>query len=80
MKTTLLILVGVLYSFSGMAQNVPIDFETGGNGAGWTWTVVENNTNPPLQIVTNPSTSGINTSSTVAEFTALQSGQPWALT
>ncbi|MDG1427957.1 MAG: T9SS type A sorting domain-containing protein [Crocinitomicaceae bacterium] len=80
MKTTLLILVGVLYSFSGMAQNVPIDFEAGGNGAGWTWTVVENNTNPPLQIVTNPSTSGINTSSTVAEFTALQSGQPWALT
>ena len=59
-------------------QNVPVDFETGGNGAGWTWTVFENTTNPALQIVANPDPSGINTSSTVAKFVALQTGNPWA--
>jgi hypothetical protein len=61
-----------------MAQNGPIDFETGGHGASWTWTVFENDTNPALQIIPNPDQSGINTSATVAKFTALQSGQPWA--
>jgi hypothetical protein len=65
---------------SGMlfAQNVPIDFETGGFGANWTWTVFENDTNPPLEIIPNPDQSGINTSATVAKFTALQTGNPWA--
>ena len=61
-----------------MAQNGPIDFETGGHGASWTWTVFENDTNPALQIIPNPDQSGINTSATVAKFTALQAGQPWA--
>jgi hypothetical protein len=56
----------------------PIDFEAGGNGAEWTWTVFENNTNPPLEIVNNPDISGINTSASVAKFTALQAGNPWA--
>jgi hypothetical protein len=60
------------------AQNAPIDFEAGGNGAAWTWTVFENNTNPPLEIIANPDQSGINTSATVAKFTALQAGNPWA--
>ena len=60
------------------AQNVPIDFETSGNGASWTWTVFENTTNPPLLIIDNPDKSGINTSCKVAQFTALQSGNPWA--
>lgn len=60
------------------AQNVPIDFESGGNGATWTWTVFENTTNPPLLIINNPDKSGINTSCKVAQFTALQSGNPWA--
>ena len=59
-------------------QNFPIDFETGGYGATWTWTVFENGSNPSLEIVTNPNTSGINSSATVAKFTALQAGQPWA--
>ena len=59
-------------------QNSPIDFETGGYGATWTWTVFENGSNPSLEIVTNPNTSGINSSATVAKFTALQAGQPWA--
>ena len=60
------------------SQNAPIDFEAGGNGADWTWTVFENDTNPPLEIVVNPDPSGINTSETVAKFTALQLGQPYA--
>ena len=60
------------------AQNSPIDFETGGYGATWTWTVFENGSNPSLEIVTNPNTGGINSSATVAKFTALQAGQPWA--
>ena len=61
-----------------IAQNVPIDFELGGNVLNWTWTTFENDTNPPLEIVENPDASGINTSSRVAKFTALQLGEPWA--
>jgi hypothetical protein len=60
------------------AQNAPINFETGGQGANWTWTVFENGTNPPVEIMANPHSTGINTSATVAKFTALQAGQPWA--
>ena len=61
-----------------LAQNNPIDFESGGFGAAWTWTVFENNTNPPVEIIPNPDMSGANTSATVAKFTALQTGQPYA--
>ena len=69
----------LLFSSSlAFSQNVPIDFEEGGNGADWTWTVFENVTNPELEIVDNPDMSGINTSSTVAKFTALDEGAPWA--
>ncbi len=59
------------------AQNAPIDFESGGHGANWTWTVFENDTNPALEIIANPDMNG-NTSATVAKFTALQTGNPWA--
>ena len=69
----LLLFIGLVWG-----QNSPIDFETGGYGATWTWTVFENGGNPPLEIVTNPNTGGINSSATVAKFTALQAGQPWA--
>jgi hypothetical protein len=58
--------------------NVPIDFEEGGNGADWTWTVFENDDNPELEIIANPDASGINTSATVAKFTARAAGNPWA--
>jgi hypothetical protein len=58
--------------------NVPIDFEVGGQGADWTWTIFENDDNPPLEIVVNPDPSGINTSATVAKFTARDAGNPWA--
>ena len=69
----LLLFIGLVWG-----QNSPIDFETGGYGATWTWTVFENGSNPSLEIVTNPNTSGINSSATVAKFTALQAGQPHA--
>lgn len=77
MKKITLILM-MMASFMSYAQNAPINFETGGNGANWTWTVFENAGNPPLEIIDNPSVSGINTSAKVAKFTALQAGAPWA--
>lgn len=43
----------------GLAQNAPVDFETGGNGAGWTWTVFENGGNLPLEIIPNPVSGGV---------------------
>ena len=61
-----------------MSQNIPIDFEQGGHGAYWTWTTFENDVNPPLEMVLNPDPTGINPSTVVAKFTALQAGQPWA--
>ena len=61
-----------------LGQNQPIDFESGGFGATWTWTVFENDDNPPLEIIANPDPSGINTSATVAKFTARLTGQPYA--
>jgi hypothetical protein len=60
------------------AQNVPIDFEVGGNGGTWAWSTFENGPNVAPVITANPSVSGINTSATVACFTSLQIGQPWA--
>lgn len=59
-------------------ETIPVDFEDPGNGAFWTWTVFENVSNPALEIIDNPDPSGINPSATVAKFTALQAGQPWA--
>jgi hypothetical protein len=65
-------------STGGYTFGDPLDFEPSGNGAGWTWNVFENSTNPPLEFVPNPNQSGSNTSATVAKFTALQAGQMWA--
>ena len=65
-------------AMGAMAQKSPINFETGGNGATWTWTPFENSTNPAVEIIANPDKSGINTSSTVMKYTALQAGNPWA--
>ena len=61
-----------------IAQINPIDFEPTGTGADWTWTVFENDTNPPLEIIVNPVPGGINTSQSVAKFTALAAGAPFA--
>jgi len=62
-----------------VAVGTPFDFETGGLGADFAWAVFENDDNPALEFVANPApTSTVNTSSTVAMFTARQTGQPWA--
>jgi len=63
---------------STLAQNVPIDFEDNGVGIDWNWKTFENSTNPDLEFVLNPDTTGINRSQKVAKFTALQTGQAFA--
>ena len=69
----------LMLSFAGFSQNVPINFETGGNGATWTWTTFENGTtSAPMHIISNPVSGGINTSATVAKLIPLVVGQPWA--
>jgi hypothetical protein len=78
MKKIITLCVSILISSIGFSQNNPINFEVGGFGANWSWSTFENGTNPTLEFVTNPSATGINTSTTVAKFTALQVGQPWA--
>lgn len=77
MKKTLLSSLLLLSAF-GWAQNGPITFEPGEQGAGWVWKVFENGTNAPLEFVSNPSASGINTSATVAKMTTLATGAPFA--
>ncbi|MCB0806976.1 MAG: hypothetical protein KDC05_14355, partial [Bacteroidales bacterium] len=57
-----------------------IDFEPAGTGSDWSWIVTENDDNPPLEFIANPVSGGINTSATVAKFTARVTGNPWALT
>lgn len=69
----------LLFSAASLAQINPIDFEPAtGVGGDWTWTVFENDDNPPLEIVVNPFIEGINTSQTVAKFTARVTGAPFA--
>jgi len=81
MKKILFITITLLFAITAMAQSTyTVNFEPGGVGAGWTWVVTENGTNPPLEFVANPVMGGINTSATVAKFTAKAGGNPWALT
>jgi len=61
------------------AQYVNVDFEPGSLGAEWAWTVGDNGDNPPVEFVANPNTTGINSSTNSAMFTARQGGQAWAL-
>ena len=77
MKKALLLFILIAVN-TCFAQNGPITFETGGYGTLWTWTVFENDNQPPLEIVANPSIAGINLSAQVAKFTAKQNGMPWA--
>ena len=77
MRVHVLILFFFLYQRCS-AQLGPIDYEPAGFGASWQWTTFENDFNPPLEIIPNPDPSGINTSNTVARFTANVAGAPWA--
>tara|TARA_B110000858_G_scaffold108952_1_gene124482 strand:- start:36619 stop:37470 length:852 start_codon:yes stop_codon:yes gene_type:complete len=76
-RLVLLIFLNLTF-FQCYSQNAPVDFESTGFGAFWNWKVFENGQNPLLEIVTNPDTSGINKSPTVAKFKAQQSGAPFA--
>ncbi len=78
MKKFNLLFLCSLFIISLQAQVGPIDYEESGHGGDWTWTVFENDTNPALEIVDNPDPTGANTSNTVAKFTALQAGMPFA--
>ena len=80
MKNLSLILLALIAAPWSFAQQNPINFETGGFGATWTWNVFENGPDPQpaLEFVANPSATGINTSATVAKFTAKAAGQRWA--
>lgn len=78
MRNILLYCLLSLVAKVGIAQNAPVDFETGGNGGSWTWTTFENDDNPALEIVANPNPTAPNTSATVAKFTARVTGKPWA--
>jgi len=77
MRVQVLVLFFFMYQLCS-AQLGPIDFEPTGYGATWQWTTFENDFNPPLEIIANPDPSGINTSNTVARFTANVAGAPWA--
>jgi hypothetical protein len=63
--------------YSEVPPYYPIDFEEEGFGAKWTWTVFENDNDPPLEVVENPFKEGINTSSKVAKITARKNGAPY---
>lgn len=78
MKKIITLSLSLLTFGLGYSQNAPINFELGGQGANWTWTTFENDSNPVLEVVNNPSSVAPNTSSKVAKFTALQAGKPWA--
>jgi len=77
-KIVCCIIFSMLITTKSIAQLSPINFETGGYGATWTWTTFENATNLPTQIVANPNASGINTSANVIKMTTLVAGNPWA--
>ena len=64
--------------YSTTAPYYPIDFETDGFGASWTWTVFENDDGPAVEFVENPDKTGINTSAMVAKITARRNGAPHA--
>lgn len=55
----------------------PVNFETPETGAAAEWIVFEADT-APLEIVSNPNASGINTSGTVAKLTATSTNAPYA--
>ena len=76
-KITFLLLTVI--SFSGFSQNT-IDFEASGIGVDWSWVVDQNGSNPALEFVTNPNTTGTNTTAVAAKFVATNEGETYALT
>ncbi|QNM86714.1 T9SS type A sorting domain-containing protein [Polaribacter pectinis] len=78
-KITLLLML--LISAVGFSQQetFEVTFESGTAASDASkWNVFENDSNPALEVVANPDATGDNTSATVAKFTALAAGQPYA--
>ena len=76
----LTILCLLALSVTAFAQTYPshtVDFEADGIGADWNWVPAEGP--PDFSIVDNPDSSGINTSSQVAQFIAEVSDAQWTL-
>lgn len=72
-----------IFGYAGQAfaqdeEPPTLDFEEDGHGADWIWSTFENGDNPPLEFIANPDQSGINTSETVAKFTARENGADFA--
>jgi hypothetical protein len=65
-------------AYNTVTEGTALNFETGGKGAAFTWKTFENDTNPAVEIVANPNTTGINSSTKVAKFTTLATGAPYA--
>ena len=80
MRRLLLLLLLALLIPSAWSQNAPVDFEPNGIGQLWNWKVFQNGSNPPVEFVPNPDPdpNGYNPSPTVAKFTALSQGAPFA--
>ena len=70
----------VVAAMAAQAQNAPVDFEPNGIGQSWNWKVFQNGSNPPVEFVPNPDPdpNGYNPSPTVAKFSALSQGAPFA--
>jgi hypothetical protein len=68
----------IAISFTGFGQTT-IDFEPEGVGLDWNWTVDANGSNVPLEFVSNPNPTAVNSTDFTAKFTASPNGQPWAL-
>ena len=78
MKKITFILITVI-SFSGFSQD-SVDFEAAGIGTDWNWVVDQNGSNPPLEFVANPNSTGANPTDTAAKFIATANGESYALT
>ena len=68
----------VTQGYNTKVSGVALNFEADGLGASFTWSTFENDTQPGVEIVSNPASSGINTSAKVAKFTSLKNGKPYA--
>ena len=72
---TFLLMITVSLGFSQATGTV--DFEVGGIGADWSWTLAD--VNPTLTVIDNPYKTGNNTSDKVVEFVAKTIDNNWAL-
>lgn len=71
-------LITLFIAVVGFSQaTTTVNFEAGGSGANWNWTVAEGA--PVLSVIDNPDASGINTSNKVLSFKALSTDQAWSL-